>query len=85
MAEQQQSAGPYQMQCGSFREQTQAEAMKAQIAFVGFGSEIRRTDGNNGVWYRVVLGPYESKRQATADRNRLRQQGINTCQIWNWS
>ena len=85
VAEQQQSAGPYQMQCGSFRVATQAEAMKAQIAFVGFSSEIRRTDGSNGVWYRVVLGPYESKRQATADRNRLRQQGINTCQIWNWS
>ncbi|MBU1312271.1 MAG: SPOR domain-containing protein [Gammaproteobacteria bacterium] len=81
----QQAAGPYQMQCGSFRVQTQAETMKAQIAFVGFSSEIRRTEGNNGVWYRVVLGPYESKRQATADRNRLRQQGINTCQIWNWS
>ncbi len=85
VAEQQQSAGPYQMQCGSFRAQTQAETMKAQIAFVGFSSEIRRTEGNNGVWYRVVLGPYDSKRQATADRNRLRQQGINTCQIWNWS
>lgn len=85
VTEQPQSTGPYQMQCGSFREQKQAEAMKAQIAFVGFSSEIRRTEGNNGVWYRVVLGPYESKRQATADRNRLRQQSINTCQIWNWS
>ena len=81
----QQAGGPYQMQCGSFRVQSQAEAMKAQIAFVGFSSEIRRTEGSNGVWYRVVLGPYASKRQATADRNRLRQQGINTCQIWNWS
>mgnify|MGYP006168010697 FL=1 len=85
VAEQQQTGGPYQMQCGSFREQKQAEAMKAQIAFVGFSSEVRRTEGSNGVWYRVVLGPYESKRQATADRNRLRQQSINTCQIWNWS
>lgn len=80
-----QNAGPYQMQCGSFREPKQAETMKAQIAFAGFASDIRRTEGNSGVWYRVVLGPYESKRQATADRNRLRQQGINTCQIWNWS
>ncbi|HEX5792260.1 MAG TPA: SPOR domain-containing protein [Rheinheimera sp.] len=81
----QQAGGPYQMQCGSFRAQQQAETMKAQIAFAGFASQIRRTEGSNGVWYRVVLGPYESKRQATADRNRLRQQSINTCQIWNWS
>lgn len=79
------AAGPYQMQCGSFREEKQAESMKAQIAFSGFTAMVRRTDGKNGIWYRVVLGPYESKRQATADRNRLRQQNINTCQIWNWS
>ncbi|QBL10112.1 sporulation protein [Rheinheimera sp. D18] len=81
----QQAGGPYQMQCGSFRVEQQAETMKAQIAFAGFASQIRRTEGANGVWYRVVLGPYTSKRQATTDRNRLRQQSINTCQIWNWS
>ena len=81
----QKSGGPYQMQCGSFRVEQQAEAMKAQIAFAGFASQIRRTEGSNGVWYRVVLGPYESKRQATADNNRLRQLNINTCRIWNWS
>lgn len=79
------AAGPYQMQCGSFRNQSQAETMKAKIAFSGFTAEVRRSEGTNGIWYRVVLGPYESKRQATADRNRLRQQNINTCQIWNWS
>ena len=81
----QKAGGPYQMQCGSFRVEQQAEAMKAKIAFVGFPSQVRRTEGSNGIWYRVVLGPYDSKRQATADRNRLRQQNINTCQIWNWS
>lgn len=81
----QEQQGPFQMQCGSFREQTQAETMKAQIAFAGFASTIRRSEGSNGVWYRVVLGPYDSKRQATADRNRLRQLSINTCQIWNWT
>jgi cell division protein FtsN len=81
----QQSAGPYQMQCGSFREQKQAETMKARIAFVGFASQIRRSEGSNGVWYRVILGPYETKRQATADMNRLRQQNFNTCRIWLWS
>lgn len=85
VAEQAESQGPYQMQCGSFRAEHQAEAMKAQIAFVGFSSQIRRTEGSNGVWFRVVLGPYESKRKATADMNRLRQQNINTCRIWNWT
>lgn len=77
--------GPFQMQCGSFRQAEQAEAMRAQIAFAGFASAVRRTEGSNGVWYRVVLGPYDSKRQATADRNRLQQQNINGCRIWNWT
>lgn len=77
--------GPFQMQCGSFRQAEQAEAMRAQIAFAGFASAVRRTEGTNGIWYRVVLGPYDSKRQATADRNRLQQQNINGCQIWNWT
>ena len=79
------SLGPFQMQCGSFRQAEQAEAMRAQIAFAGFASAVRRTEGTNGVWYRVVLGPYDSKRQATADRNRLQQQSINGCRIWNWT
>lgn len=82
---QRENLGPFQMQCGSFRQAEQAEAMRAQIAFAGFASAVRRTEGSNGVWYRVVLGPYDSKRQATADRNRLQQQNINGCRIWNWT
>ncbi|WP_449357980.1 SPOR domain-containing protein [Alishewanella longhuensis] len=36
-------------------------------------------------WFRVILGPYESRRAATVDMNRLRQMGINTCQVRNWA
>ena len=81
----QRRSGPAQLQCGSFRQQTQAEAMKAQIAFAGITADVRRTEGSNGVWFRVVLGPYESRRIATVDMNRLRQMGINTCQVRNWA
>lgn len=76
---------PAQLQCGSFRQQHQAEAMKAQIAFAGITADVKRTEGSNGIWYRVVLGPYESRRAATADMNRLRQMSINTCQVRNWA
>lgn len=81
----QRRSGPAQLQCGSFRQQPQAEAMKAQIAFAGITADVRRTEGTNGVWFRVILGPYESRRAATADMNRLRQMGINTCQVRNWT
>ncbi|MCT8124643.1 SPOR domain-containing protein [Alishewanella sp. BS5-314] len=81
----QQRSVPAVLQCGSFRQQGQAEQMKAQIAFAGITADVRRTEGSNGVWFRVVVGPYESRRAATADMNRLRQMGINTCQVRNWT
>ncbi len=78
--------GPYQMQCGSFRTADQAEEMKARIAFAGLSSEIRRTEGKNGVWYRVRLGPYDTKRQAESDKNKLKRAKIvSSCPIWGWT
>ncbi|BBN83109.1 hypothetical protein PA25_30940 [Pseudoalteromonas sp. A25] len=79
------SKGPYQMQCGSFRTHEQAEEMKAKMAFSGLIAEIRRTEGSNGVWYRVRLGPYETLRQAESDKNKLKRIKIVGCGIWGWT
>lgn len=79
------SRGPFQMQCGSFRTYEQAEKRKARIAFAGLISEIRRTEGSNGVWYRVRLGPYDKKREAESDKNRLQRIKIVDCGIWGWT
>lgn len=78
--EQKKSTVRYQMQCGSFRQKEQAESMKATIAFQGFTANIKQT----GKWYRVVLGPYERKRQAEKDRHQIKRAGITTCEIWHW-
>ncbi|QIZ77964.1 SPOR domain-containing protein [Ferrimonas lipolytica] len=84
--EQQKSAGPYQMQCGSFRTQDQADRMKATIALsAGHESQVRRTTGKNGVWFRVVLGPIDSKRTGEAMRHDIQRAGINGCQMWKWT
>ncbi len=71
---------PYQMQCGSFRRQGDAESLKAQIAFQGLNSQVKKT----GNWYRVILGPYERKRPAEKDRHKLQRAKIDGCQIWFW-
>ncbi|WP_440905490.1 SPOR domain-containing protein [Catenovulum sp. SX2] len=76
---------PYKMQCASFRSEQQANAMKAKIAFAGLESIIQQSEGQSGIWYKVVLGPYDSKRDAEADRHRLQDIKINSCQIWYWS
>ncbi|WP_100644333.1 SPOR domain-containing protein [Alteromonas facilis] len=75
----------YLMQCGSFRSEAQAQEMRAKIAFTGMESMVRQSDGSNGRWYRVVLGPFESKRDAERSRHQLRDINIRTCQIWYWN
>ncbi len=70
------------MQCGSFRKRDQAEQLEARIAFTGLQAEVRETEGKNGLWYRVVLGPYQGKRSADRDRHLLQDNKIEGCRIW---
>ncbi|RUO79923.1 cell division protein FtsN [Idiomarina tyrosinivorans] len=76
---------PKLMQCGSFRQQTDAEQLKAQIAMVGLEAKIYPSDGDSGRWYRVVLGPYKTKRAAESERHKLQRNKIYGCAIWNWN
>ncbi len=77
--------GPYLMQCASFRNKNDAEALKAKIAFTGLSSTVRKSQGKNGLWYKVVLGPFERKRQAEKAKHKLKSNKINGCQIWLWT
>lgn len=70
------------MQCGSFRQFEQADAMKATMAMAGLEPQIR---GSNNGWYRVILGPYNSRRDAEKDRHKLERVNIHSCQIWLWN
>ncbi|MCK6263202.1 SPOR domain-containing protein [Vibrio sp. ZSDE26] len=71
---------PYIMQCGAFKLSSQAEERKANIAFQGLQSEVRKKEGSS--WYRVVLGPYTLKRDAERDRHKLQRAKIEPCAIW---
>lgn len=53
----------YIMQCGSFRLKSEAEAMRAKAAFQGLEAQVRLSDGKNGRWYRVILGPIPASEQ----------------------
>ena len=72
----------YLMQCGSFKIYDQADSMRATMAFVGLEPQIR---GSKSGWYRVILGPYDSKRDAERDRHILQPENINSCEIWFWN
>lgn len=81
--EQAKSSVRYLMQCGSFKLDSQAQELKAKIAFQGLEAQVRRSQGSE--WSRVILGPYDSKRHAETDRHQLQKSKINGCVIWNWN
>jgi cell division protein FtsN len=83
--EQEKSDKRYLMQCASFRTRAQAEEMKAKIAFQGLEALIKHSSGSNGDWFRVILGPFETKRDAEKAKHSLRKVNIATCQIWFWN
>lgn len=76
--------GPYQMQCGSFRTEKQAQVLKANIAFAGISSKIKSVQGTSGIWHKVILGPYSRKRLAEKDKHKLKRNNINRCLILLW-
>lgn len=76
--------GPFLMQCGSFRTTNQANTLKANIAFAGYESQVKATQGSSGKWYKVIMGPFAKKREAEIVRRTLKRNSINGCEIWLW-
>ena len=60
-----------------------AENLRVQIVLANYEPYLKTTGEKNGnVWHRVVLGPFESKRNAETIRHRLREKDIMGCKIW---
>jgi len=74
----------YRLQCASFRTLSQAGEMKAKMAFMGEEPNIKKVKGSTGDWYQVILGPYDTKRDAESTRHKMQRANINTCSIYNW-
>lgn len=68
---------PYDVRCASFKSNERAQSLKAQIAFTGIAAKVKKV----GSWYRVYSGPYESKRLAQNDINKLKRNKID-CKIF---
>lgn len=70
---------PHEIQCASFRLQSQADTLRAKMAFQGLEAHVREVKGTTGLWYKVVLGPFPSKRDAESKRHALQRASINGC------
>ena len=58
------AAAQYLIQAGAFREQQKAENLKARLATKGFTTRIQKIDAEDGIWFRVILGPFSTESTA---------------------
>lgn len=70
--------GPWVLQAGSFRQFSQADALRAQLALTGLESHIDVTEADTGTWHRVRLGPYASRREVDRIRSKLARADIRS-------
>lgn len=75
--------GSYILQVGSFRENSDAEQMKARLALLGISARIQSVTVNGATWHRVRVGPVNGARQADTMRNQLANNGIESLVMKN--
>ena len=69
---------PYLLQAGSFRQHDDAERRRAQLLLLGLEPVIEEISSSNGIWFRVYLGPFESRELMIKARGLTTNQNIET-------
>lgn len=76
-AERKSTPSTYVLQAASYASYADADRLKAKLALSGFEAKVQKiTIQGKGIYYRVRLGPYTSKRKMKNDRQRLARLGI---------
>ena len=68
----------YLLQAGAFKQQEDAESRRAQLLLLNLEPKIEETNGDNGRWYRVYLGPFQSRAKLNKARSLTAAQNIDT-------
>lgn len=68
----------YLLQAGSFRQREDADRRRAELLLLGLEPRVEETSGDNGRWYRVYLGPFESRSKMARARSLTANQDIDT-------
>ncbi|MFK8041974.1 SPOR domain-containing protein [Congregibacter sp.] len=69
------------LQAGSFRQAADADRRRGELLLLGLNPSVEDTRGDTGRWYRVVLGPFESRSAMAKARSLTAQQDIDTLLI----
>jgi cell division protein FtsN len=67
---------PYFLQVGSFRQKDEAERRRAELLLLGLTPKVEETNNDNGRWFRVYLGPFDSHESVAKARGLLANQKI---------
>jgi cell division protein FtsN len=73
----------YLLQVGSFRDNSDAEQLKARLALLGVTARIQSVTVNDATWHRVRVGPVNGLRAADDMRTRLSANGIESLVMKN--
>lgn len=65
------------LQVGSYPTKNGAESIRAQVIMTGQSARLETTSSNNKTWYRVLVGPFKSKEEATKAQKQLSNNGFN--------
>lgn len=68
----------YLLQAGSFKQREDADRRRAELLLLGLEPNIEETNGDNGRWYRVHLGPFQSRTKLNKARSLTAAQNIDT-------
>jgi cell division protein FtsN len=66
------------LQAGSFKQPADADRRRGELILLGLEARVEETQGDNGRWFRVYIGPFQSRSKMTRARSLTAQQGIDT-------
>ncbi len=66
----------YEIQAISVRSAQTAQDLSTELIGMGLNARYERVDLSSGTWYRVMVGPYNSRREADRVMNRLRDRNM---------
>ena len=68
----------YILQAGSFRQREDADRRRAELLLLSLDPKVEETSGDNGRWFRVYVGPFESRSAVAKARGLTAAQNIDT-------
>jgi cell division protein FtsN len=73
--------GVYVLQAGSYRNQADADRVRAQLALQGVDARVQRVAIDNDVWHRVRIGPISNLDELNKVRRQLRAAEVDALVI----